>query len=170
MEQESIINLQGGARIDAGAIRLYVKRLSAALELGKRHFNVCFVDDRAIRRLNLEFRGKNRATDVLSFPWNAPGEGEKPGADGAKGRGFLGEIIISAETARRNARAEGHPFSDEMRWLILHGALHLLGYDHEQDHGEMTKLELNLRDVLDSGVASARGIARRAPRTRAKRP
>ncbi len=62
--------------------------------------------------------------------------------------GFLGDVVISLETARRNARAEGHSIQNEVRGLILHGLLHLLGYDHETDNGEMTALELSLRDEL----------------------
>ena len=63
-------------------------------------------------------------------------------------RDFLGDIVISVETARRNARGEGHATLMEIRWLILHGVLHLLGYDHEVDDGEMTALELRLREQL----------------------
>ncbi|HEV2177595.1 MAG TPA: rRNA maturation RNase YbeY [Terriglobia bacterium] len=63
-------------------------------------------------------------------------------------RGFLGDIVISAETARRNARLEGHGTENEIRWLILHGVLHLCGFDHERDRGEMTTLELRLRRRL----------------------
>jgi probable rRNA maturation factor len=61
---------------------------------------------------------------------------------------FLGDIVISVDTAKRNARKEGHSTLNEIRWLILHGLLHLLGYDHESDQGEMVKLELALRGRL----------------------
>jgi len=64
---------------------------------------------------------------------------------------FLGDVVISVETARRNARAEKHSTLNEIRWLVLHGVLHLLGYDHEHDIGEMIALELALREQL--GVA-----------------
>jgi rRNA maturation RNase YbeY len=63
-------------------------------------------------------------------------------------KNFLGDIVISVETAKRNAREEGHSILNEIRWLILHGLLHLLGYDHERDRGEMTRLELGLRRRL----------------------
>lgn len=69
------------------------------------------------------------------------------GGDG-EFRGYLGDVVISAETARRNARAEGHSTHNEVRWLILHGLLHLLGYDHEADHGEMIAFEHSLRARL----------------------
>jgi len=61
---------------------------------------------------------------------------------------FLGDIVISVDAARRNAREEGHSTLNEIRWLILHGLLHLLGHDHERDQGEMTRLELALRSRL----------------------
>jgi probable rRNA maturation factor len=123
------------------------------------------VDDREIKRLNLLYRGKDRATDVLSFPWNAqPRQGStrprsKPARPGHANRSaqervalefknFLGDIVISVDTAKRNARQEGHSTLNEIRWLILHGLLHLLGYNHECDQGEMTRLELALRSRL----------------------
>jgi rRNA maturation RNase YbeY len=63
-------------------------------------------------------------------------------------KNFLGDIVISVDTAKRNAGKEGHSTLNEIRWLILHGVLHLLGYNHEKDHGEMTRLELSLRKRL----------------------
>jgi probable rRNA maturation factor len=66
-------------------------------------------------------------------------------------KNFLGDIVISVDAAKRNARKEGHSTVNEVRWLILHGLLHLLGYNHESDQGEMTKLELALRSRL--GIA-----------------
>ena len=78
---------------------------------------------------------------------------------------FLGDIMISVDTARRNARREGHSTLDEIRWLILHGALHLLGYDHARDNGEMLRLELSLRER--QGIAAA--LAPRRRRARARR-
>ena len=128
---------------------MFAARLRKALRLGRREFNVCFVDDRAIRRLNSRYRGKPRATDVLSFPWQ--GSNGARGAAAGEFAGFLGDVVISVETARRNARLEGHSTANEIRWLILHGVLHLLGYDHETDRGEMTALEHTLRERL--GVA-----------------
>jgi probable rRNA maturation factor len=145
-------------------LNAYVRDLKRRLRLGRRDLNICFVDDGAIRRINAAFRGKDQATDVLSFPWGEPhGSGRAAGPRmrrpaslpraGAEFAGFLGDIVISVETARRNARAEGHSTLNEIRWLILHGVLHLLGYDHERDSGEMTARELALREQM----AIARG-------------
>ena len=142
-----------------------MQELRQALGLGRRDCNVCLVDDREIRRLNSLYRGKERATDVLSFPWDAQ-QGlprSRTTSDRARRRqarrspneratlefrNLLGDIVISVDTARRNARKEGHSTLNEIRWLILHGFLHLLGYNHESDQGEMVKLELALRTRL----------------------
>ena len=93
---------------------------------------IALVSDRRIRALNRQFRGTDHATDVLSFP-----SGE---------RGFLGDIVIAAGVARRQAREAGHTLQTEFRVLALHGLLHLLGYDHEIDEEaeEMEQLETEL--------------------------
>ncbi|MGO9211147.1 MAG: rRNA maturation RNase YbeY [Terriglobales bacterium] len=91
-----------------------------------------------LRRLNRRFRGKNAATDVLSFP---------------SANGTAGDIALSAEVGARNARRLGHSASDELKILILHGLLHLAGYDHETDAGEMARKEARLRRALGLPVA-----------------
>lgn len=143
-----ILNHQRRVRLNLPRMRAYVRRLRATLRLGRRDFNVCFVDDKEIERLNARYRGKPRATDVLSFPWDLK---PRAGGNGA-GRGelsnFLGDVVISAATARRNARLARHSTEDEIRWLVLHGVLHLLGFDHEKDQGEMTVLENSMRAKL----------------------
>ena len=95
--------------------------------------DVLITSSAGLRRLNRRFRGKDEATDVLSFP----------SADGT-----LGDLAISAEIAARNARLLGHSPADEMKILILHGLLHLAGYDHETDGGAMARKEARLRRVL----------------------
>jgi len=146
-------------------LREYVGDLRWTLGLGRHDCNVCLVNDREIRRLNALYRGKERATDVLAFPWDDPERlapartkrGRRQRRQASSGlaacaeiefRNHLGDIVISVETARRNARQEGHSTLNEIRWLILHGLLHLLGYDHESDQGEMVRLELALRSRL----------------------
>ena len=148
-----ILNQQSRARVDLAAARDLVARLRRILGLGKRSFSVCFVDDDRIAELNRDFRGERRATDVLSFPWqdskpSVPSAHAAPGVGPAGLDGFLGDVIISVETARRNADAEGHALGREINWLILHGLLHLLGMDHERDNGEMVALEYDLRARL----------------------
>jgi len=156
-----ILNRQERIAVDLPGVRGFVRRLKRQLKLGGRTFNVCFVDDREMERLNATFRGKRRSTDVLSFPW--PDVRRESVGAGREWRGFLGEVVISAETARHNARGEGHATAKEIRWLVLHGVLHLLGYDHETDRGEMTALELALRERLRGGGGGDRG---RRPRRR----
>jgi probable rRNA maturation factor len=151
------VNLQKRYAVPTASLWGFARSLKRRLRLHHREFNVCFVDDSAIRHMNLEYRGKDKATDVLSFPWNEAGEvptPEPPAGAARRGRGilanFLGDVVISVETARRNAAAEGHSTLLEIQWLILHGVLHLLGYDHERDSGEMVALELTIREQLDA--------------------
>ena len=160
-----ILNQQENCVVNTSRLKENVRELRQALGLGRRECNVCLVDDRTIRRLNLLYLGKKGATDVLSFPWVAqqklprtrtgsgraqPRHARRSGTNraGLEFKNFLGDIVISVDTAKRNARKEGHSTLNEIRWLILHGFLHLLGYDHESDECEMTKLELGLRRRL----------------------
>jgi probable rRNA maturation factor len=166
-----VINRQDRLRVDVGGARAFAARLGAELKLGARHFNVCFVDDDAIRELNGAFRNKPYATDVLSFAWSAADTGFSQ-SEACDFTTFLGDVVISVQTAERNARAEGHSTAAEIRWLILHGVLHLLGMDHETDHGEMEARELDLRVRLGlNGSGAARKTRRSASRlSDVKRP
>ena len=150
-----VLNRQSEVAISLPGVRRFVRRLRGTLDLDGRDFNVCFVSDREMERLNATYRGKPRPTDVLAFPYD--GREQAPALQ--EFSGFLGDIVISARTARRNALAEGNSTANEIRWLILHGLLHLLGYDHETDRGEMTALELSLRDHL--GVAGEKASQKR---------
>ena len=94
-----------------------------------------------MRELNRRWRGKRAATDVLSFP------AEQTEFEKAAGS-TLGDIAISIERAARQAKEHGLSFENEIAQLIVHGLLHLSGYDHETDHGEMNRLELKLRKRL----------------------
>ena len=98
--------------------------------------DVLLTSDATLRRLNKTFRGKNKSTDVLSFP----------AAD--NDQHIAGDLAISLETAARQAAAYGHSLRDEVRTLLLHGLLHLSGLDHETDHGEMAAREAALRHEL----------------------
>lgn len=92
---------------------------------------VAIVPDSRVRRLNRQYRRKDVPTDVLSFP--------------SDDRGYLGDVVIAAGVARRQAGEAGHSLGTELRVLALHGLLHLLGYDHERDAGRMARLEARLR-------------------------
>jgi probable rRNA maturation factor len=104
------------------------------------HLTIAIVSEAAMRRLNRQFRGKDKVTDVLSFP-----PGAAPRAASGPNRAFLGDLAIARGVAARQARELGHPLQTELRILALHGLLHLLGYDHETDRGEMGRLEEQLR-------------------------
>jgi probable rRNA maturation factor len=99
--------------------------------------SVLLTTDRKIRRLNRQFRGKDKPTDVLSFP-----------APEAVSREIAGDLAVSVPTALRQAREQGHPLGVELKVLILHGLLHLAGFDHERDNGEMARRERLLRGRL----------------------
>jgi probable rRNA maturation factor len=92
---------------------------------------IAIVSDARVRALNRRYRRKDRATDVLSFPSDTPG--------------VLGDVVIASGVAARQARDAGHSLATELRVLALHGLLHLLGYDHERDDGQMARLERRLR-------------------------
>jgi probable rRNA maturation factor len=138
----------------AGLAR-FLNRARAAVGLaGEVH--VLLAGDATLRRLNKSFRGKNEATDVLSFP--------AADAEDGNGSGVAGDLAISLETAARQAAQFGHSLRDEVRVLLLHGVLHLAGFDHEADAGEMAAREAELRRELGvetSLIARVSGSAKK---------
>jgi probable rRNA maturation factor len=114
----------------------FLRTAQAAMRL-RGMVSVLLTTDEAIRRLNRTFRGKNRATDVLSFPAAEMSRGE-----------VAGDLAISVPTAREQAREHGHALGVEIKILMLHGLLHLAGYDHETDEGQMARRERVLRAKL----------------------
>jgi len=143
-----ILNRQNRVRIQQAGLGRFEARLLRELKLSGRELTVCFVDDREIARLNKKFRGKAKPTDVLSFPAEGNTSARFPAQ---KGKEYLGDIAIAPETARRNAQREGRSLDDELRVLMLHGALHLMGYDHETDNGQMERKEMRLRRKFGIG-------------------
>ncbi|MGH9803983.1 MAG: rRNA maturation RNase YbeY [Candidatus Acidiferrales bacterium] len=133
-----VFNRQHRIRIEPKPLRAFAARLARALRLRKDSFAVALVGDNEIAALNRRYRGKAKPTDVLSFP----------ASNGNKRGGYRGDVVISVETARRNARRFGHSAGEEIKLLTLHGVLHLLGYDHETDQGQMARRELRLRRRL----------------------
>jgi probable rRNA maturation factor len=115
--------------------------VAAAPATARGEVGIALVGDRRMRALNRDFRGKDSITDVLSFP---AGEGPATGAPGHDDPP-LGDIVIATGLAARQARRAAHPLATELRVLALHGLLHLLGYDHERDTGQMARLERRLR-------------------------
>lgn len=131
-----------GQRANWKSFRAFLTRL--AKEIASAPFTVAIVSDRAIRELNRSFRHKDYPTDVLSFPTGPTGPtGKRSRRRGIPGeaQAGLGDIFISAPTAARSARENGWKLDDELRTLALHGVLHLLGLDHENDGGQMARAE-----------------------------
>ena len=133
-----IVNRQRRRKINAKQWRECAEKALRAIGGKNRSATIVFVSDAAIKKLNLRFRGKSVASDVLSFPARAePFEVEN--------RKHLGDVVISVQRAAAQAKANRLSFSSEVEQLILHGLLHLCGYDHETDNGQMNRLELKLR-------------------------
>ncbi|HEY7512103.1 MAG TPA: rRNA maturation RNase YbeY [Vicinamibacteria bacterium] len=130
----TLLNRQRSRPVRQARLRRVLRGAADALDVGGE-VALVLTGDRAIRALNARYRGKDRPTDVLSFPGGAsPGE--------------LGDIVISVQAAERNARQLGRTLAQELDVLALHGFLHVLGYDHETDDGTMDRLERRLRKRL----------------------
>src|ERR1700749_4591776 len=150
-ERDLIENHQRAIRVDVRPLRNFLRQVRRELRLEQHGVGVRFIDDSEMSRLNQTYRKKKGATDVLSFPdaYEQP-VGHRgsvaPAKKNARPRGpYLGDIAISPQVARRNAKSSGHALPHELRILILHGVLHLLGYDHETDQGQMDRIEDKLR-------------------------
>jgi probable rRNA maturation factor len=166
-----VIQRQPGIRVSTTPLERFLARVRRELRLNSHEVGICLMSDAEIARLNAQYRGKQGPTDVLSFPNDdgrvrrerklrrlrkasdsaAAGPVGKSSASfssSASSTAFLGDIAISPATARRNARRLGRTLDDELRILILHGTLHLLGYDHETDDGQMERVERRLRRNL----------------------
>jgi probable rRNA maturation factor len=142
-----ILNRQRAVRLARGPLESFLRRVKSQLGLGEAGITVCLVSDTEIAQMNETFRRKKGPTDVLSFPSAARRRPARlrRGSFKMKTTEDLGDIAISPATARRYAKKYGRRLPDELRLLILHGVLHLLGYDHETDRGEMDRIEQRLR-------------------------
>lgn len=128
------------AGLGANALERFVLRARRAVGL-KGRVNLLITGNSAMQSLNRRFRGKDKATDVLSFP-------ASPRVAGGTCSALAGEVAISADIARTNAARLGHSIATEVKVLALHGILHLAGYDHERDNGTMARKEEKLRRAL----------------------
>ncbi len=149
-----IVNRQRRVRVPVSALNEFLAKACKALRVSSEAVTVCLVSNSEMARWNRRYRGKNRPTDVLSFPVDA-----KPGR--VKSQEYLGDIAIAPAVARQNAKRFCRSLSDEMRILILHGILHLMGYDHETDTGQMERREKRLRRTfgLDhNGLVNDKGL------------
>jgi probable rRNA maturation factor len=132
---EPTIQAKFGRSVRQRALAAFLRRASEAAGL-TGEITVLLTSDKEVRRLNRTFRRKDQPTDVLSFPASS-----SPNGHGQ----MAGDLAVSVETAARQATEAGHPLAQELQVLILHGVLHLGGYDHESDQGEMARKEATLR-------------------------
>ena len=147
MTRVSLLNRQRRRRVSTAALTAFAERLTRKLPPGSAdEVSIVLVSDRTMRRLNSRWRGIDATTDVLSFP-----SGPQP--DDGPDRS-LGDIVISVERAAVQARDAGHSLARELRILVVHGYLHLLGHDHETDDGTMLRLQRHLvRALVEPGPA-----------------
>lgn len=148
-----IVNRQRRVPVAIPPLQQFYERVRGELGFAPESVTIQLISDATMAKLNVKYRKKRGPTDVLSFPAN--------GARPAKRADYVGDIAISPETARRNARRFSRSLPLEMRILILHGMIHLAGFDHETDGGEMDRLERRLRkrlgvsapEMIEPGVA-----------------
>jgi probable rRNA maturation factor len=156
-----IVNRQSRILIPLPELDKFISRARRRLHLPKDSFTVCLVTDAESARWNRAYRGKSGPTDVLSFPTNASrarharvhdkrlrAHDAFHAVNSNHAAKYFGDIAIAPAVAKRNASRFGRSFGDEMRILILHGILHLMGYDHEADDGQMERRENRLRREL----------------------
>jgi probable rRNA maturation factor len=159
-----IMNRQRRVRVSVRGLERFLELARKRLRVSPEAVTVCLVSDSEMARWNAAYRGKKSPTDVLSFSTNGP-ETNRPKRKARVPRksgssrnpslrtsftnpSYLGDIAIAPAVARRNAHRLGRSFDSEMRVLILHGMLHLMGYDHETDTGQMDRRERQLRREL----------------------
>lgn len=142
-----VVNRQRLTRIDVQRIATLSDATLGAVGRAGTSLSVVFVRDRAIRQLNRKYRNQDRTTDVLSFASGDALAGAGP-ASFIGEASFLGDVVVSVDTARQQASEAGHSINRELDELVMHGVLHLCGFDHETDSGEMNRLELKLRRKL----------------------
>ncbi len=139
-----IVNRQRKIALETAKFLNFAERAAQEVyQTENRYFTIAFVSDRKMKELNYEFRGINSTTDVLSFSFE-PEDFEFSAIENEN----LGDIVISVEQAKKQAAENNLSLEKEIKQLILHGILHLCGFDHETDDGEMNALELQYRDKL----------------------
>lgn len=138
-----ILNRQRKYRIPVLQLKRFASRLLQHLEIPHKQFTLLLINDRIMRRFNDDFRNNERTTDVLSFPLN-----HWPEHILGFEKDYLGDMIISVEKAQQQAFEREHPLERELKVLMVHGLLHLLGYDHETDQGRMRRKEMRLQREL----------------------
>ena len=129
-------------KVDTGKIKQQIGRVLSSLDCNECEISILFVGDQGIRDLNQRFRGVDRSTDVLSFPQLSEGITE------ISGTLILGDVAISLETALRQTKKHGLSLEEELTLLLIHGILHLLGYDHEISDHEEERMRKKTRELF----------------------
>lgn len=147
LANDEVENRQRAVHVPLLPLQQFLQNMKTEMHLEESIVAVCLVSETEMTRLNKTYRKISGPTDVLSFP-SVPGRKLlrfRPRKMVLRGGSFLGDIAISPATARRYAKKNGRTLASELRVLILHGVLHLLGFDHETDQGEMDRVEAKLR-------------------------
>ena len=138
-----INNEQREHSIDCVLLESQGESILLFLECKNQELSILLVDDKKIRNLNKQYRGQDRATDVLSFSQNEEGEENKLNSH------LMGDVVISTVTAKRQAAEHGLTLEEEIVLLLIHGILHLLGFDHEQSNEEACHMKKKTRELFD---------------------
>jgi probable rRNA maturation factor len=153
-----VLNRQKKIRLSTRPLAAFLQKIQRELKLENVELSIAFVSDTEITRWNESYRHKKGPTDVLSFPAVVHRAGRNRaraqrmrGQSAGIAKKFLGDVAIAPATARRYAKKNGRTLQSEIRILMLHGVLHLVGYDHESDNGQMNRIEQKLRRRL--GIA-----------------
>ncbi len=148
------------SRIATKPLALRTQKALSLLKLSRAEVSLLLCGDRRMRSLNKRYRGIDKTTDVLSFPMQAAGSLSLPAGDAclkpgpspsqSPGQKLLGDIVISIPTACRQAKQSGHSLKNELDRLIVHGLLHLVGYDHEKNAYQARKMRSKERELLEA--------------------
>lgn len=157
---ELLIQNRSRLKIDPKKIKRWISLILKKPDYQDREISILFVNDEEIRVLNKNYRGKDRATDVLSFSQLEAGKGMGRGKGEKNKREYplpsplpipvLGDVVISLETAKRQAKERGHSFEKEVFILLAHGILHLLGYDHEGNRKMAQEMRRMEKEIIES--------------------
>jgi probable rRNA maturation factor len=139
-----VFNRQRLHKIERSSLISLAQAVLKKINRGECSATITFIRDREMQRLNFDYRGIDKPTDVLSFAYQEDLSDNDPNHNPAE----LGDCVISVETAVRYAQEQNISLATEINWLVIHGILHLAGYDHETDNGEMRRLEKRLRREL----------------------
>ena len=136
-----ISNQQEEVKLNLSRIKREINKILKSLACSNSEISILFTSDEHIKNLNKTYRKKNRPTDVLAFSQN---EGDSPGIN----TNILGDVVVSTDTAKRQADERSHSVEKEIFILLIHGILHLLGFDHEKEKKDLKKMQSKEKELL----------------------